>query len=218
VCVATHVGRQALARIVYANSHVWLTRAPHSPLHRQQPLVANMPSTNQNKPQLTWLEKYPVLSEHDIPGLEASAAAHEFKHGKGREEAEKAAHNEYLKGHAVSAMAHHLMGSKLALSAGNEEAALEHGKKYELAAKQAGYGTDKVPEEVSKILKSGELKKIYSHKAHKSDVLFEPNEVIEQGDKGRPTDKDSKDNSPHLDNSKVRQVLEGLERLKGILN
>jgi hypothetical protein len=157
-----------------------------------------------------WLDKYPVLDDSDHPFLESAAAINEFRHGLSREAAEAQAHSDYLKGHAIEAMAHHLLGSKAALAVGNEEAAMQHGKAYEEAAKHSGYGVDKVPDEVQAIIKSKKYSKIYGHKAHKADGFFLPKD--EEGNL------DNKAKEPHSENGKIKQVLEGLEKLKSLLN
>jgi hypothetical protein len=157
-----------------------------------------------------WLDKYPVLDEADHPALEASAAIKELRQGLPKEEAESAAHNDYLKQHAVKAMAHHLLGSKAALAVGNEEAAMQHGKAYAEASKHSGYGLDEVPDEVKDIIKSGKYSKIYNHKPHEADVFFMPKDEEGKVDK--------KPKEPHSDNVKIKQVLEGLDKLKTLLN
>lgn len=157
-----------------------------------------------------WLDKYPVLDENDHPSLEATAAINELKNGMPREAAESQAHTDYLKQHAIKAMAHHLLGSKAALAVGNEEAAMQHGKCYEEAAKHSGYGLDRVPEEVQEIIKSKKYSKIYGHKPHEADMFFLPKD--EEG----KLDKNPKE--PHPENAKIKQVLEGLDKLKGLLS
>lgn len=152
-----------------------------------------------------WLDKHPVLSDEDLPSLEAAAAVNELKNGLSREAAETQAYSDYLKGHAIEAMAHHLLGSKAALAVGNEEDAMLHGKAYEEAAKHSGYGIDKVPDEVHEIIKSKKYSKIYSHKPHKADVFFLPKEGA------------SETKEPNVENSKIKQVLAGLEKLKSLL-
>ena len=156
-----------------------------------------------------WLDKYDVMSEEDHPALEAAASVHEFRNGLPKEQAEAKAHGDYLRGHAIQAMGHHLLGSKAALAVGNSEAAMKHGKAYEAAAKHAGAGLDKVPDEVLEVIKSGKLSGIYNHKSHAADDFFLPKD-----EEGR-VDKDPAE--PHKDNAKIKQVLEGLDKLKGML-
>ena len=156
-----------------------------------------------------WLDKYSVLKPEDADMLEAASAAHEFKNGLSREAAESAAHADYLKGHALNAMAHHLLGSKAALAVGNEEAAMQHGKGYEEAAKHSGYGLDKVPDEVKAIVNSKKHSNLYKHKAHEADVFFMPKDETGKAD--------TKAAEPHLDNAKIKTVIEGLDKLKGLL-
>lgn len=155
-----------------------------------------------------WLDKYNVISEDDHPYLEASAAAHQFKHGKAQDEAEKEAHKDYLKSHAIKAMAHHLVGSKVALAANNEKAALQHGKAYESAAKYGGFDLDKVPDEVVELIKKGDFKH-YNFKGYDADALFLPKDS-----EGKV---DTKPTEPHPDNDKIKKFLSGLEQLKQLI-
>jgi len=165
-----------------------------------------MQDKKQAKP---WLDKFNVLSDDDHPYLEASAAAHQFRYGKSQEESEKEAYKEYLKQHAVEAMAFHLIGSKVALAANNEEAALQHGKAYEYAAKHGGFELDKVPEEVLEIIKKGEMKH-YSFKGHDADTFFLPKD-----EEGKV---DTQPEEPHDDNKKIKDFLCQLDKLRGLLN
>lgn len=163
------------------------------------------------KPQTKpWLDKYDVLSEDDHPALEAAAAVHELRNGLPKEEAEAKAHGDYLRNHAIQAMGHHLLGSKAALAVGNSEAAMMHGKGYEAAATHAGLGLDTVPDEVLDVIKSGKLKSIYNHRSHEADHFFMPKDENGKVDK--------KIEAPHKDNDKIQKVLEGLDRLKGLIS
>jgi hypothetical protein len=156
-----------------------------------------------------WLDKYEVLSEDDHPALEAAAAIQEMRNGLPKEQAEAKAHDDYLRKHAIQAMGHHLLGSKASLAVGNSEAAMKHGAAYEAAAKHAGVGLDKVPDEVLEVIKSGKLSGIYNHKSHAADGFFLP--------KGEDGKVDKNPEKPHKDNEKIKKVLEGLDKLKGML-
>ena len=157
-----------------------------------------------------WLDKYDILSEDDIPVLEASAAIHQFRHGKDQPDAESEAHKGYLKDHAIKAMAHHLMGSKAALALNNTDAAMQHGKCYEAACKNAGFELDKVPDEVIEAVKTGEYNKLYKFKGHDADTFFLPKDS-----EGKI---DTKPEEPHQNNTNIKKLLEGLEKFKDLLS
>lgn len=159
--------------------------------------------------ELKWLDKHSILKEEDIPSLEASAAIHQFRHGKDQDQAELDAHKDYLKDHAIKAMAHHLMGSKAALAVNNEEAALQHGKAYEAAAKHAGFDIGKVPDEVLEAIKNGQHHKLYKFKTHDADQFFLPKD--EEGKL------DTKPEEPHPNNNNVKKLLDGLAKFKDLL-
>lgn len=151
-----------------------------------------------------WLDKYNILSEDDIPGLDAIAASNEFRRGLERTLAESEAYNAYLREHASKAMAFHLTGARLANLLNDDETALRHGSAYEAAARASGYGIDKVPPEVLKEMAG--CKSMYTFKPHPADTFFTPQEVINQ-----PVD-------PHPDNAKMAQIVDGLRKLSQLLD
>jgi hypothetical protein len=149
-----------------------------------------------------WLNKYSVLNDSDIHSLEASAAAKEFKERLPREQAEDMAYQEYLRGHAVSSMAHHYQGGKIAKLLNDDASIQQHGLAYESAAKKCGFDMSSVPPEVLDQING--MTGLYKFKAHASDVFF-PSEEAPQ--------------NPAIlsDTEKVMQVIEGLKRLRGII-
>lgn len=85
-----------------------------------------------------WLDQHPIAHPDHRVGLEADAARYEFKHGFPKEEAEKAAHRDYVRENAFDSAAHHLVGARAARAAGQEGAAAKHGEAYAEALKIAG--------------------------------------------------------------------------------
>ena len=90
-----------------------------------------------NKKPALW-QGHPIINQSDSHDLEQRAAIHEFQHGKPREEAERAAHEEYRLNSHLKAAAHHLVGMKMSHAAGNSEVAQQHYKMYESHMKRAG--------------------------------------------------------------------------------
>jgi hypothetical protein len=164
----------------------------------------------EDKKQLKWLEKHPILKEEDVPSLEAGASIHQFKHGKDQNQAEQDSHKDYLKNHAIQAMAHHLIGSKAALAVNNIEAAMQHGKCYEAASNNAGFELGKVPDEVLEAIKIGEHHKLYKFKGHDADQFFLP-----KTEEGKP---DTKPEELHSNNSNIKKLIDGLAKFRDILN
>jgi hypothetical protein len=148
-----------------------------------------------------WLDKYDVLNEADIPGLEAQAAVHEFKERLPREEAEKLAYQGYVRSHAVQAMAYHYQGGKIAKILNDEDSAQQHGKAYESAAATAGFDMGFVPPEVIEQTKA--QNSLYKFRAHPSDVFFPVQEAPRQ--------------AVLSDAEKVMKLIEGLKNLRGVI-
>lgn len=117
---------------------------------------------------------YPVLHEDNIPELEAAAAAHEFRNGLRRPEAEGRAHADYVRARAVEAAAHHLLGMRSAHAVGADESAAKHGAGYAAAMDAAGHNAfGEVPQEV--LDRVHEMApKAHSFKAHAADAMFAP--------------------------------------------
>jgi hypothetical protein len=122
----------------------------------------------------TWMGSYPILHEDHAPELDAAAAVHEFRGGMSRQDAEARAHEDYTKGKALEAAAHHLLGIRAAHAAGADEAATLHGQAYAAAMQHAGHdplGTP--PPEV--LDRARELMpKAHAFKAHGADAMFAP--------------------------------------------
>ena len=155
-----------------------------------------------------WLDKYPVLKDEDHNALESDAAINEFKLGMPKDQAEDQAHKDYLKQHAIRAAAHHLHGMRVATAANDEEAGKAHSTAYEAALKHAGLASGKIPKEVEEAIKK-EPSKLYSYKGHPADTFFLPKD-----EKGKVS---TKGDEPHIDNSKVKAVIEGLGKLRELL-
>lgn len=155
-----------------------------------------------------WLGKYPVLQDEDHHALEADSAINEFKLGMSKDRAEDQAHRDYLKQHALKAAAHHLQGMRVSMAANDEEAGKAHSTAFDAALKHAGLPSGKVPKEVEDLI-SKEPSKLYSFKSHPADTFFLPKD-----EKGNV---ETKGEEPHIDNSKVKAVIEGLGKLKDLL-
>lgn len=123
------------------------------------------------QPQV-WLNRFPVLDAEHVPGLEAGAAAHEFRNGLPREQAEARAHEDYLKERALDAAAHHLVGIRAAHGAGDDHAARQHGDAYAAAMQAAGHNPFSPPPGVVLDRVKDARSKLYSFKAHPADSLF----------------------------------------------
>ncbi len=116
-----------------------------------------------------WLDKYLVLNDKDVDGLETEAAIHEFGPSRmPREQAEKTAHETYIKSQRIKAAAHHLMGQKLALAAGDSESAQKHGALYMLHMEALGFNPADVPPPEVQV--NAQDLKSYNFKAHKGDM------------------------------------------------
>lgn len=146
-----------------------------------------------------WLDQYNILDDADIPSLEAAAAANEFKGNMPREQAEAAAHQDYMRQHAIRCMAHHWMGGKVAKMLNDQESVDKHGMAYEAAARNSGFDMGSVPPEVMEFAKQGN-KDLYKFRNHPSDEFFPSQQ------------------KPELpENEKIVQIVEGLKRLKGLV-
>jgi hypothetical protein len=121
-----------------------------------------------------WLDKYAVLDEAHIPGLESDAAINEFHHKMDRPASEAASHANYSKKHHLQSAAHHYAGLKAAEASNNREAALEHG--YKLAIHRAALGEDHmspVSDEIKSLAQTNFTPKTYSYQGHPGDALLE---------------------------------------------
>jgi predicted RNA-binding protein len=147
-----------------------------------------------------WLDQYNILDDSDQHSLEAAAAAHEFKGNLPREQAEAKAHRDYMRQHAIRAMAHHYMGGKIANMLNDQESIDKHGIAYESAAQNGGFDMGSVPPEVIEFARAGS-QDLYKYKDHPSDAFF-PVQC----------------QKPQLpDNQKIIQIVEGLKRLQGLV-
>lgn len=126
-----------------------------------------------DKAQL-WLNRYPVLDEAHVDDLDMRAANHEMKGRKPRDQAEAAAHADYVRERALDSATHHLIGIRAAVAAGQDDASSAHGEAYAAAMKAAGHDPfQPPPQEVMDRLKANRPK-VYSFKAHPADQFFVP--------------------------------------------
>ncbi len=127
------------------------------------------------KPMLhTWLDRYAIVDPSHADHLNTLAALHEFTTGKSKDKAEEAAHAEYKKDQLHEAAAHHLVGMKAALGAGDKDSAKKHGAMYGLVLKELGHPiVGEPPSEVSTKAKNLDHK-VYNFKAHKADAFALP--------------------------------------------
>lgn len=125
----------------------------------------------------TWAGSYPILHEDHADELDAAAAAHEFRGGMSRQDAEAKAHGDYTRTKALEAAAHHLLGIRGAHGVGADEPAMLHGQAYAAAMQRAGHDPfGKVPDEV--LDRARELApKAHAFKAHAADAMFAPKSV-----------------------------------------
>ena len=120
-----------------------------------------------------WLDKYPILDDDHVHGLEARAALNEWAHKLPRHEAEAEAHKDYIKDQLTEGASHHYLGMKTAHAAGDTDSALKHGIMYKLALNALGHkDTIKPPPEVENKAKHTPSKGLYKFKYHPSDSLL----------------------------------------------
>lgn len=124
----------------------------------------------------TWLDRYPIVDPGHADHLNTLAALHELHGGLPKSKAEDAAHEEYKKDQLHDAAAHHLVGMKAALGAGDSDAAKKHGAMYGLAMQALGHPiVGEPPPEVANKAKNLDHK-VYNFKAHKGDAFVLPTE------------------------------------------
>lgn len=121
-----------------------------------------------------WLGQYPVVSEDHHADLDARAAILELRGKLPRDQAERQAHQDYLKDQAYRASAHHLLGIRASIASGNDAAATRHGQSYATAMRAAGHGPlESPPQQVLDYIKDAK-NKVFSFKEHESDGIFSP--------------------------------------------
>lgn len=150
------------------------------------------------KPVAPWLGVYPVTDEAHHDQLEAAAAVNELRERMPREQAEKKAHEDYLRDAAYGAGAHHFLGVQAAVAAQAHDAARKHGAAYAAAADAGGWDpAGRPPQPVLDRMK--ELQhKVYSFKPHPADAFF-PVEVV--------------DGPKDPQEAKLHEKLEGLRKM-----
>jgi hypothetical protein len=118
-----------------------------------------------------WLGR-PILDDSHIQDLETRAAVNEFHSKMPRADAERAAHEEYVKEQRERAAAHHLAGMKAAEATGNHEDARKHWALYDLHLKALGKESiGSIPPEVEKRMSEDQGQApVYKFKAHKGDL------------------------------------------------
>lgn len=118
----------------------------------------------------TWQGVYPITDPDHSAHLETAAALKEFHHNMPRHKAEEEAHKEYQKDQLHEAGAHHLLGMKASLGAGDHDSAKKHGTMYALILRKLGHPiVGEPPPEIADKAKHME-KKPYKFKAHKADA------------------------------------------------
>jgi hypothetical protein len=125
----------------------------------------------------TW-QGHAILDEAHVPELETLAGVKEFRHKMPREEAEAAAHRDYMTERALDMAAHHFVGARAADAAGDESSARQHTELYVTAMKAAGHDPHKTPPKALLDRIAAARPKIYKFKPHEADALFEaPREI-----------------------------------------
>ncbi len=119
-----------------------------------------------------WLGNYPVMSADDHPGLDAAAARKEFVDGMPRQDAEVAAHRDYVRAQALRSAAHHLVGLRAAHAAGDDEAASAHSSAYEHSLRQAGHEPGGQPPQAVLDSIRDQRPKVYEFQEHPADRMF----------------------------------------------
>jgi len=115
-----------------------------------------------------WANRSVLDPEHHRE-LDTSAAIYEFKHRMPRHAAEEQAYNDYIKSHAITSAAHHLLGMRAAHAVGNDSAAAAHHESYSKALRHLGVSSDSnPPPEVLNRAKSLATS-IYDFRSHVSD-------------------------------------------------
>lgn len=122
----------------------------------------------------TWLDRHRILDPEHVSELETNAAVNEFHRGMPREEAERAAYEEYTKRHRLKAAAFHLLGMKSAQASGAEEEARKHYLLYDQHLKSIGLDSPgTVPPEVEAAMRGDDHKAPYRFRSHGADVFGE---------------------------------------------
>ena len=118
----------------------------------------------------SWLGK-PIVDAAHVGDLEQRAAINEFHSKMPRSQAEKHAHEDYVKEQREKAAAHHLEGMKASMATANHEDARKHWALYDLHLKALGKeSVGSVPPEIEKRMSEEGKKHIYKFKAHKGDL------------------------------------------------
>lgn len=117
---------------------------------------------------------HPLLDEKDKHELHLNSALKEFHGGLPRDEAEKAALQEYRNEAHGRAAAHHFQGMKIAHTVGDMDTAQKHHALYSLHVKALGKDPNgPVPEEVRKYHAGAnedkKQKKLYNFRTHEAD-------------------------------------------------
>lgn len=152
-----------------------------------------------DKEPVRWRNQHSILSPEDGDALETSAAIAEFRGGLPKEEAERKAHSDYLRNHALDAAAHHYLGMRAAVAAQHMAAAKQHGQAYVLAMRHLGVNpTGTPPKEVLDRIQDSKNSP-YKFVGHKADSFFTP-----QLPEIEPEDKEK---------VKTQELLEALKQL-----
>jgi hypothetical protein len=140
-----------------------------------------------------WLDRYPVLDQDHIVGLDQLAAINEFAKKLPRHKAEEEAYEQYKHEQLVDAGAHHLAGMRAALAVDDHEEAEKHGALYTLVCKALNENpVDEPPAEIASKAKNTPAK-VYKFKAHKGDAFALPKIQHKEEDKSSSSDSQSSD-------------------------
>lgn len=125
----------------------------------------------------------PILEADHVSDLESSAAQHEFRDRKPRQEAETLAHDSYRKKHSLEAGGHHFRAMKAAQASGDNDAAQKHAAMYGMHLRALGmdpYGP--VPSEIKSRAESDDKHTVTRFKPHPGDaLLLQPTQKSERG-------------------------------------
>lgn len=119
---------------------------------------------------LKWLDRYDILDAEHIPGLETTAAIHEFSNKMPRDQAESCAYADYVKERLIECAAHHLSGMRAAIATKDEKVAKRHGMLYHACLRELGYpDVGPVPKDIENKIKH-ETPKVYNFRGHDADI------------------------------------------------
>lgn len=137
-----------------------------------KPVVNAMKKNDTGIAAPKWMDKHPILDPEHIHDLETKAAINEFHHKMPRDQAELAAHADYVQEQLENSAAHHLMGVKASQAAGDMDAARKHGMMYSLVLKKLGHDPVGLPPPSVVNRTKNPEHSIYRFKPHKADMFL----------------------------------------------